>query len=152
MDPDYLGGSGPVSYTHLPRPVNNARAPLHRASASETNRSPAVSDAEARCNGARALLTGRGRINAETVAVVRGGGTEGVFAGGQVPDGKGTGDIAGLLSFLHINRPCNEDTPTAGLGPGPPAAFDSHQREQAVAGGVDSFGQADDEHETGGLI
>ena len=38
-------------------------------------------------NGARALLAGRGGINAEAIAVVRAGGTEGVFASRQIPDG-----------------------------------------------------------------
>ena len=36
---------------------------------------------------ARALSAGRGGINAEAIAVVRAGGTEGVFAGRQIPDG-----------------------------------------------------------------
>ena len=35
----------------------------------------------------RRSLAGRGGINAEGIAVVRAGGTEGVFAGRQIPDG-----------------------------------------------------------------
>lgn len=98
------------------------------------------------------LLAGRGGINPETITIVRAGGAERVFANRKIPYGENVGADAGLVFFYDVNRPCHGAAPTAGLGPGPPTVVDSIQREQAVAGRVDTLGQTDDEHETGVLI
>ena len=65
--------------------TDGTRSPDNRGGAANGSRQPLTRSVAA--NGARALLAGLGRINAEAIAVVRVGGTEGVFPSGQIPDG-----------------------------------------------------------------